>query len=466
VPGALSSAAAAVVLLACAEIAAALPIRSFPFQRHGDCAPESLTMGPEADLWFTEYRCKMIGRMTQSGRVTLFTRGISGETGGDIAVGPDGNMWFTEAYAERIGRITPTGKVSEFPLGSGGNFEHTPSGIIAGPDGNLWFTENSGTIGHITHVIGRITPQGAVSEFAPAHPPGPIAIGPNGNLWFGQGDVGSIGQITPSGVISQIPIGRSGTGGIDVIAAPNHTLWFVELEHQVGLANATGGITYFAGVVLEQTWTLTTTPDGSLWVASPEGGELERVSPAGALTHLGMCTGHESSGHPENGPSSPTSDSNGNLWFTANRDRFSGYEIDRLDVPAMMASLQRDPQQLTLCDTTTAKAVYARIACSGLGAQPCEGTATLTTTERMRHGHSIAIPATTRARAKRVVLGSTHYRADPGGTRRIQIAINATGRSLVRKFKRLPITLTVTALEPNGAKTSVTRRLVVKSASG
>jgi hypothetical protein len=35
---------------------------------------------------------------------------------GDIAVGPDGNLWFTEYYQNKIGRITPSGTLTEFPI--------------------------------------------------------------------------------------------------------------------------------------------------------------------------------------------------------------------------------------------------------------------------------------------------------------------------------------------------------------
>jgi DNA-binding beta-propeller fold protein YncE len=77
-----------------------------------------------------------------------------------IAVGPDGNLWFTEWGVNKIGEINPvTHLISEFatPTASSG-----PSGIAVGPDGNLWFTESN---------VARVGFVGA--DAAPAPPPAP-----------------------------------------------------------------------------------------------------------------------------------------------------------------------------------------------------------------------------------------------------------------------------------------------------
>ena len=56
----------------------------------------------------------------------------------DIALGPDGNLWFTEYQGFAIGRLTTSGTLTEFNLGQQGY--GYPDDIVAGPDGNLWFT--------------------------------------------------------------------------------------------------------------------------------------------------------------------------------------------------------------------------------------------------------------------------------------------------------------------------------------
>src|SRR6266446_9138155 len=76
-----------------------------------------------------------------------------------ITAGPDGNLWFTEITqgAGEIGRITPSGRFTVFPVPTASSM---PEGITAGPDGNLWFTEES------AGKIGRSTTAGAITEFS------------------------------------------------------------------------------------------------------------------------------------------------------------------------------------------------------------------------------------------------------------------------------------------------------------
>src|SRR5207245_11434516 len=94
-----------------------------------------------------------------------------------ITVGPDGNLWFTEDSGNKIGRITPAGVITEFPLPPNLNCPpngiNSPLGITAGPDGNLWFTESYG------HKVGRIPPPRHLAELAVAtHGRGPMGITP------------------------------------------------------------------------------------------------------------------------------------------------------------------------------------------------------------------------------------------------------------------------------------------------
>jgi streptogramin lyase len=64
-------------------------------------------------MWFTEFesyesyqiRDSKIGRITMTGKISEYSKGLSGSSGpGDIVAGPDDNMWFVEMYADRTGR--------------------------------------------------------------------------------------------------------------------------------------------------------------------------------------------------------------------------------------------------------------------------------------------------------------------------------------------------------------------------
>jgi virginiamycin B lyase len=83
-----------------------------------------------------------------TGAIAPFAAPAGSEPAG-ITIGPDGNLWFTEYEGHQIGRMTLDGTVTEFPVPTAGN---VPYGIVTGPDGNLWFTESRG------NKIGRIAP--------------------------------------------------------------------------------------------------------------------------------------------------------------------------------------------------------------------------------------------------------------------------------------------------------------------
>jgi streptogramin lyase len=115
----------------------------------------------------------------------------SGSAPDSITAGPDGNLWFTEENGNQIGRITPKGTIKEFPIGS----VTTPFGITAGPDGNLWFTTEIG------NQIGRITTGGSLTGFMiPTASSGAegITAGPahTRSVWFTEFAGNQIGEIT------------------------------------------------------------------------------------------------------------------------------------------------------------------------------------------------------------------------------------------------------------------------------
>jgi len=77
--------------------------------------------------------------MTPTGTVTEFAL-PAGNQVDTITSGPDGNLWFTDTGTKSVGRITPVGVVAEFVVtDSRGSL----GGITTGPDGNIWFTNRS-----------------------------------------------------------------------------------------------------------------------------------------------------------------------------------------------------------------------------------------------------------------------------------------------------------------------------------
>ncbi|MDB5041298.1 MAG: hypothetical protein JWN27_2024 [Candidatus Eremiobacteraeota bacterium] len=162
------------------------PATIFAYPTSAGTYPNSIKLGPDGNLWFTEYFGTSIARITTGGTITEFDTG-GGTT--NLAVGPDNNVWFTQRVMNRVGYILPgaPNTVTTFPIPGGGD----PRGIVSGPDGNLWFTEQA------NKKIGRVSTTGtftiidvpnAVSELLS------IAVGPDGNLWFTDYG-GAIGKI-------------------------------------------------------------------------------------------------------------------------------------------------------------------------------------------------------------------------------------------------------------------------------
>src|SRR6202158_4859853 len=184
----------------------------FDIPRHTPGAgPNGITAGPDGNVWFTQTTKgglftagDKIGRIltTSPNTITQFPlppnvdptlRVVDPES---ITAGPDGNLWFTENMGNNIGRILPNSPntITLFPVPATASL---PSGITAGPDGNLWFTEG---VQNRINQISRITTDGVISEFpvptAFALLRDGITAGPDGNIWFTEVHGNKIGRIT------------------------------------------------------------------------------------------------------------------------------------------------------------------------------------------------------------------------------------------------------------------------------
>ncbi|HEX3368657.1 MAG TPA: hypothetical protein VHS56_03695 [Candidatus Cybelea sp.] len=155
-----------------------------------------IASGSDGALWFTDFEGNHIGRITTTGKITEYSKGISaGAQPFSIAPGPDGALWFTE-LAGRIGRITTGGKITEYSNGIART--EMPQDLVAGPDGAMWFTEFGSGSGSTGAKIGRITMQGRITEYSkidPASGPGGITKGLKGDLWFVEGSTNEVGRL-------------------------------------------------------------------------------------------------------------------------------------------------------------------------------------------------------------------------------------------------------------------------------
>ena len=180
------------------------------------------------------------------GPVTEFSSGLSAGAKPDtMALGPDGAMWFSEFGADRIGRVSQDGSITEYPTsGAGLTAGAEPSGIVAGPIGDIWFTEyGTGRLGAIDPATGKLVGEYPVPAGASSNPQG-IVVGPDGALWFTERGADQIGRLDPtmaqsgtSNGFSEFAIPSNGTHigaqPVDLIDGPNGTMWATLLAGDV-----------------------------------------------------------------------------------------------------------------------------------------------------------------------------------------------------------------------------------------
>jgi streptogramin lyase len=191
--------------------------------------------------------------------------------------------------------------ITEFPLPK---VNSAPRDITAGPDGNLWFAENGS--------VGRITPAGVVTEFAVSGGSSSgITPGPDGNLWFTQQNANRISRITPAGAITDFALPTAGSEPAKIAAGPDGNLWFTErIGNRIGRITTAGAITEFAVPTAgSQPWGIASGPDGNLWFTEINADKIGRITPTGAVTEFVLPAAASD-------PRGITAGPDGNLWFT------------------------------------------------------------------------------------------------------------------------------------------------------
>ncbi len=226
-------------------------LTEYPLPTKGLQDALQLVSGPNDSMWFTDGN-GAIGQITADGTVVEYSSvvpngvsplGIAGKPE-SIAVGPDGALWYTDANHSRIGRMTSTGEVQEFPVPdeAASPFEWgrpEPASIVAGPEGEYMYFVDSGD-----DSIGRISMSGEVVEY-----PVPFAtyvslqnLAVVGNeLVFDGFDVPGerplIGTVDPTASPGEAPLGP----------LPSITAIESSLSEQLALAIRTAQVTFLRG---------------------------------------------------------------------------------------------------------------------------------------------------------------------------------------------------------------------------
>jgi uncharacterized repeat protein (TIGR01451 family) len=194
-----------------------------------------------------------------------------------------------------------------------------PAEIASGPDSNLWFTEYAG------QRIGQITPTGVVTEYTLSAGafPGGIAAGPDSNLWFTEYGANKIGRITTAGAVTEFAVPTASAGPYGITAGPDGNLWFTESNiDRIGRFNPnTSVFTEFGGITAGATpMGISAGMDGNLWFTERSANKIGRITTTGAVSEF--AAGITALAAPEGITAGP----DGSLWFTEN----NGNRIGRI----------------------------------------------------------------------------------------------------------------------------------------
>jgi len=242
----------------------------------GPHSPYAIAIGPDNNIWFTEYQGNSIGMMTPKGEVTRFP--IAPDSIAErLTAGPDGALWFTDPRGNRIGRIAIDGKLKyvTLPTAACG-----PTGITIGADGFIYFSE------HAANRIGRMTTDGLLTEFTLRAKSGPaeIAAGPDGAVYFIEDLADKIGRISRNGEITEFTIPAEHAIPSAIASGPDASVYFAELgTGKIGKMKLDGSFEEFA-IPHGKPLGLAAGADGNLWATTPDERLVYRMTSHGDFT--------------------------------------------------------------------------------------------------------------------------------------------------------------------------------------
>lgn len=253
------------------------------------------------------------GTIQKSQYTTEYFTGSKESTPNSIAVDSRGNVWFALQNKSAIAELNPsTGSIKQFHLPIGNKSITTWGMVIDNQRKLVWFTEQvTNSIWSFNMTDHKFTAYHLKTTGAL---PFGIALDPQGNVWFTEFFGDKIGEITTSGVLSEIQIPASGyLEASAVFAAPSGKIWFT-------LPGINSTASYFKGSFTIQNLTsLVNIPvgiaidsSGNLWLTQHGPSFISEFNPT---THYFKTI---STSIPPLGTSLPYFsyvNSNGDVWF-------------------------------------------------------------------------------------------------------------------------------------------------------
>lgn len=119
--------------------------------------------------------------------------------------------------------------------------------------------------------------------------------------------------------------------------------------------------------------------------------------------------------------------------------------------------------KLSGAPVATANGVKVKVVCSAPAGESCQVTETLTSLETLIGGKPVAVAAAGKVK-RSVVVATRTVTIAAGKTVTVTVTLNGRGRSLLGRFKRLPVELTIKLRQGAHPATVAARRLTIRAA--
>jgi hypothetical protein len=96
--------------------------------------------------------------------------------------------------------------------------------------------------------------------------------------------------------------------------------------------------------------------------------------------------------------------------------------------------------------TASSSGVNFSLSCQAAAGTICDGHAQLSTLEKLLGSKLLGLSAKNKRHSKRVIIGQRTFSLPAGQTERVSVALSATGKKLLKRFGKLPATLTISLL--------------------
>ncbi len=256
-----------------------------------------LTASPDGSLWFVNPTVDTLERFDpRTKAVDVIAIPDVGEP--DVAATSPDDIWFTGTAYTGVGHFAPSTRTFTKYAVAG-----QIDSLLAGPDAALWYSTRNG-------VVGRLNVDGTTTSFdTGTGAGGALAIGPDDAVWFTAGNV--VGSVDPNrGITHRYSLIGSPSTRLSLSSAPDGNLWVASVPFRA--PDSSDPESLFIGSVVpdnglqtrysdsdpwwtttEKTTSMASTADGSVWVLDSQTSRIWRVTAAEdlGLVHQPVVTG-------------------------------------------------------------------------------------------------------------------------------------------------------------------------------